>query len=218
MGLDCLTDPFTAEYLKTLRSPLPEPLSALEKRCRKEELPIASSEMTEFLRFLCTLNQPARILEIGTCVGFSTLLMHTFCPIATIDTIERNPVMIRDAKVNFSVFRAKRISLFEGDAAVILPHLTGPYDFIYLDAAKGQYPFYLPECLRLLTEGGVLLSDNVLFRGQVVRGKAEVRRNRTIVYRLQQYLTDLKENPDLTTTVLPISDGVTVSVKRSKIH
>lgn len=214
MALDCLIDPVTERYLRSLPSSLPEPLLALEKEVREAQLPVSSKEAIDLLVFLCRLHDPSRILEIGTCVGFSALTMLYSCSHATVDTIERYPVMISDAKRNFNRFQTDRITLYEGDASVVLPHLTGPYDLIYLDAAKGQYPLFLPECIRLLSEGGVLVSDNVLFRGQVSAGKPDCHRNQTIVNRLDEYLHNLKNDPRLTTCILPISDGMTISVKR----
>lgn len=215
MALDCLIDPITEKYLRSLPSSVPAILRSFEGEVREEGLPVSSPEAIEFLIFLCRVLQPRRVLEIGTCVGFSALTMLHTCRDARIDTIERNPVMIADAIKNFERFPSEGITLFEGDAATILPQLTGFYDLIYLDAAKGQYPAYLPECLRLLNEGGVLLSDDVLFRGQVCAGKPDCHRNQTIVNRLDDYLKMLKSDPSLTTTVLPISDGMAVSVKRS---
>lgn len=217
MAFDCLIDPVTERYLRSLPSLLPEALRELEEFVRSESLPVSSKEAMEMLIFLCTVHNPKRILEIGTCVGFSALVMSAVCPDASLDTIERNPVMVSDAKQNFQRFNAENITLFEGDAAVILPNLSGPYDLIYLDAAKGQYPAYLSQCIRLLAEGGILVSDDVLFRGQVSAGKPDCHRNQTIVNRLDEYLRLLKTDPLLTTTVLPISDGVALSVKRRGI-
>lgn len=215
MALDCLIDPVTEAYLRSLPPLLPPALQALEESVRLQGYPVSSKEAIEVLIFLCRMLQPKRILEIGTCVGFSALTMERVSPDALLDTVERNPAMIPDAKQNFSRYGEGRITLFEGDAAVVLPNLTGPYDLIYLDAAKGQYPTYLPECLRLLREGGLLVTDDVLFRGQVCAGKPDCHRNQTIVNRLDQYVRRLKSHPDLTTVVLPVSDGMTVSVKRS---
>lgn len=218
MAKDCLIDPVTEAYLGSLPSALPKELAPLESRVREAGFPVSSREAVEFLILACRMVQPHRILEIGTCVGFSSLVMSYVCPEALIDTIERNPAMIPDAKQNFTCYNGDRITLFEGDAAVILPNLSGPYDLIYLDAAKGQYPSYLADCVRLLSEGGVLLCDDVLFRGQVCAGKPDCHRNQTIVNRLDDFIKRLKTHPALTTSVLPISDGMTISVKRSGNH
>ncbi len=214
MALDCLVDPVTERYLRSLPSLMPESLRDFESEVRSAGFPVSSCEAMELLIFLCSAHQPKRILEIGTCVGFSSTVMATVCPHAHIDTIERNPAMIPDAKANFARFQKENITLYEGDAAVILPNLSGCYDLIYLDAAKGQYPAYLPHCVRLLSEGGIFLTDDVLFRGQVSAGKPDCHRNQTIVNRLNEYLHLLKNDPRLTTTVLPISDGMALSVKR----
>ncbi|MBO5222164.1 MAG: O-methyltransferase [Clostridia bacterium] len=218
MAYDCLIDPVTEAYLRALPSALPRDLVPLDQYVRAQGFPVSSREAIEFLILLCRMLQPQRILEIGTCVGYSALVMSRLCPNATIDTIERNPAMISDAKANLDRYHGEHITLFEGDAAVILPNLSGPYDLIYLDAAKGQYPAYLPDCVRLLREGGVFLVDDVLFRGQVPAGKPDCHRNQTIVNRLDAFIRRLKDHPQLTTTVLPISDGMTVSVKRSPNH
>lgn len=215
MAFDCLIDPVTEAYLRNLPSSLPAELRDLEQAVRREGYPVSSPEAIEFLILVCRMMQPRRILEIGTCVGFSALTMLSSCKEATIDTVERNPAMIPDAKANLARYGGGAVTLFEGDAAVILPNLTGPYDLIYLDAAKGQYINYLPQCVRLLREGGVLVADDVLFRGQVSAGKPDCHRNQTIVNRLDEFIRALKTHPQLTTTVLPISDGMTVSVKRS---
>ncbi len=214
MALDCLIDPVAEKYLRSLPSLLPESLRELERKVRDAGLPVSSPEAIEFLIFLCETKRPKRILEIGTCVGFSALTMASVCPDCLVDTVERNPAMIPDAKANFKKYQPDRITLFEGDAATVLPNLTGPYDLIYLDAAKGQYPAYLPQCIRLLSEGGILVTDDVLFRGQVCAGKPDCHRNQTIVNRLDEYLHMLKTDPRLTTTVLPISDGMAVSIKK----
>lgn len=164
------------------------------------------------------IKKPKKILEIGTCVGFSAILMHSAVPSAEITTIERNPAMIPIAKKNFNEFNAeKQITLVEGDAADILKTLNSDYyDVIFLDAAKGQYPVFYNECKRLLKNGGILITDNVLFNGYVAKGIPDVRRNKTIVTRLNSFLNILEQDTDMKTVILPISDGVTVSYKMDR--
>ena len=136
---------------------------------------------------------------------------------AEIITIERNPVMIENAKNNFSLYdKNKKITLLEGDAANLLPEIYDSFDLIFLDAAKGQYPNYLPDIKRLLSEGGVFISDNVLFNGFVAKGTPDRHRNKTIVMRLDEYLRMLESDKDFKTVLLPISDGVTLSIKKYK--
>ena len=202
------------EYLHALRRERQGELAEKEKLWRSAGLPIAEPEVGDLIEIMCRLKQPSKILEIGACVCFSALLMSQTVPDAEITTIERNPVMIKDAKENLEYFdKNKKITLLEGDAAKILPDLSGPYDLIFLDAAKGQYPTYFPEIKRLLSSGGIFISDNVLFNGYVAKGTPDRHRNKTIVVRLDEYLKMLEADTDFKTVLLPISDGVTLSIK-----
>ncbi len=202
------------EYLHALRRERQGELAEKEKLWRSAGLPIAEPEVGDLIEIMCRLKQPSKILEIGACVCFSALLMSQTVPDAEITTIERNPVMIKDAKENLEYFdKNKKITLLEGDAAKILPELSGPYDLIFLDAAKGQYPTYFPEIKRLLSSGGIFISDNVLFNGYVAKGAPDRHRNKTIVVRLDEYLKMLETDTDFKTVLLPISDGVTLSIK-----
>lgn len=202
------------EYLHALRRERQGELAEKEKEWRAAGLPIAEPEVGDLIEIMCRLKQPSKILEIGACVCFSALLMSQTVPDAEITTIERNPVMIKDAKENLEYFdKNKKITLLEGDAAKILPDLSGPYDLIFLDAAKGQYPTYFPEIKRLLSSGGIFISDNVLFNGYVAKGAPDRHRNKTIVVRLDEYLKMLEADTDFKTVLLPISDGVTLSIK-----
>ncbi len=203
------------EYLHLIRRERTGILAEKEKIWRASGLPIAEPEVGDLIEIICTLKQPKRILEIGTCVGFSSLLMSQTVPDAEIITIERNPVMIKDAKVNLEQFdKRKKITMLEGDAGKILKDLNGSFDLVFLDAAKGQYPTYLPEIKRLLVSGGVFISDNVLFNGYVAKGTPDRHRNKTIVVRLDEYLKMLEADTDFKTVLLPISDGVTLSIKK----
>lgn len=191
-------------------------LEELEARAREDRVPIIRREMQSFLKTLLAMNQPKRILEVGTAVGFSALLMAQYGPAdCRITTIENYEKRIPVARENFRRAGMEgRITLLEGDATDILKGLEGPYDLIFMDAAKGQYLHFLPELLRLLPVGGVLLSDNVLQDGDIIESHFAVeRRNRTIYKRMREYLRRLKQDPALTTSILPLGDGVTVSVK-----
>lgn len=203
------------EYLHLIRRERTGILAEKEKLWRASGLPIAEPEVGDLIEIICSLKQPKRILEIGTCVGFSSLLMSQTVPEAEIITIERNPVMIKDAKINFEQFDiGKKITMIEGDAAKILTELDGFFDFVFLDAAKGQYPTYFPQIKRLLSSGGIFISDNVLFNGYVAKGAPDRHRNKTIVVRLDEYLKMLESDTDFKTVLLPISDGVTLSIKK----
>ena len=173
--------------------------------------------MQSFLKFLLAMKKPARILEVGTAVGFSAILMAEYDPVpCQITTIENYEKRIPIARENFKrAGKEAQIALLEGDAAEVLKTLEDPYDFIFMDAAKGQYIHFLPEILRLLAKDGVLVSDNVLQDGDVIESRfAVTRRNRTIHKRMREYLYTLTHSEELVTAVLPVGDGITLSTRR----
>lgn len=194
-------------------------LDELERQACEDFVPIIRREMQSFLKVLLAVHRPAKILEVGTAVGFSTLLMSEYtgadCHITTIEKYEKR---IPIARGNFKkAGREDRITLLEGDAMEILKELQDSFDFIFMDAAKGQYIHFLPEVLRLLKPGGVLVSDNVLQDGDIIESRFAVeRRNRTIYKRMRDYLYELKHNEQLLTTIIPIGDGATVSIKQER--
>lgn len=191
-------------------------LEELEQSALKESVPIIRREMQSFIKVLLAVKQPERILEVGTAVGFSTLLMCEYgCPGAHITTIENYPVRIKAAKENFKkAGQEERITLLEGDAGEMLKTLKGPFDLIFMDAAKGQYIHWLPDILRLMEQGSVLISDNVLQEGDIIESHYLVeRRNRTIYKRMREYLYQLKHHPGLQTSILPLGDGAALSIK-----
>lgn len=191
-------------------------LNELEEYALKTNVPIIRPQMQSFLKLLLALKQPKQILEVGTAIGFSALLMSEYGPKdCQITTIEKYEKRIPLAKENFKkAGHEEQITLLEGDATEILKELDGPFDFIFMDAAKGQYINFLPDILRLLPVGGVLVSDNVLQDGDVMESRYAVcRRDRTIHTRMREYLYELKHHEQLQTDILPVGDGVTVSVK-----
>lgn len=206
-------------YINSLDSENTPLLSEIEEDARKSHVPIIRKETQNLLKLLLAMHHPQRILEVGTAVGFSALLMEEYNPAdCHITTIENYEKRILAAKENF--IRAGRediIELLEGDAAEVLRELNEPYDFIFMDAAKGQYIRFLPEVMRLLNPGGILVSDNVLQDGDIIESRfAVTRRNRTIHKRMREYLYELTHMEALTTSVLPIGDGVTISTKYRK--
>ncbi len=211
-----LQDERLVTYIRSLDRPLSPFLEQLRRKAQEDEVPVIRPEMQSFLELFLQLGKPRRILEIGTAVGFSALYMaeHTD-PDCRITTIENYPVRIAQAKTNFAAHpMGDRIILLEGDAAEILPGLEGPYDVIFMDAAKAQYIRFLPEAKRLLSDGGILISDNVLQDGDILESHYAVeRRNRTIYKRMREYLYALKHDPELVTSIVPIGDGAAVSVK-----
>jgi predicted O-methyltransferase YrrM len=192
-------------------------LDEIEKYALETQVPIIRKSMQSLLKFLLATMKPKNILEVGTAIGFSALLMDTYSPAdCKITTIEKYEKRIPLAKANFEKAGAtERIELLEGDATEILRELEGTYDMIFMDAAKGQYISFLPDILRLLAPGGLLVSDNVLQDGDIIESRfAVTRRNRTIHARMREYLYELKHHPDLETVILPVGDGVTLSTKR----
>lgn len=191
-------------------------LNEIEKYAIETEVPIVRKSMQSLLKFLLYLMKPRNILEVGTAIGFSALLMNEYGPKdCHITTIEKYEKRIPIAKENFRKAGAEdRITLLEGDATDILKELEGSYDLIFMDAAKGQYINFLPEILRLLAPGGLLVSDNVLQEGDIIESRFAVRRrDRTIHARMREYLYELKHHPELETVILPVGDGVTLSTR-----
>ena len=192
-------------------------LEELEQYAIRERVPIIRREMQSFIKMFLAVNRPKRILEVGTAIGFSTLLMCEYGPedleIVTIENYEKR---IPIAKENFRrAGREAQITLLEGDAGQILKELEDSFDMIFMDAAKGQYINYLPDVKRVLRKGGLLISDNILQEGEIVESRyAVTRRNRTIHTRIREYVYELTHSEDFVTSIVPIGDGITLSVKQ----
>lgn len=204
-------------YINSLDQENPPYLNELEAYARETQVPIIRRQMQSLLRVLFALNRPEQILEVGTAIGFSALFMSEYAPKdCHITTIEKYEKRIPLAKENFKkAGKEEQITLLEGDAKEILAELTGSYDLIFMDAAKGQYIHFLPDVLRLLRGGGILVSDNVLQEGDIIESRfAVTRRNRTIHARMREYLYELKHNEELETVILTLGDGTAVSVKK----
>ena len=203
-------------YINSLETGNTEILDEIEREALRSDVPIIRKEMQTFLKVFLAMKRPARILEVGTAVGFSAILMAEYNPGACeIITIENYEKRIPIARENFKrAGKESVITLLTGDAKEVLPTIEEPFDFIFMDAAKGQYIHFLPEVLRLLKSGGTLISDNVLQDGDIIQSRfAVTRRNRTIHKRMREYLYTLTHHEELTTAVLPIVDWITVSVK-----
>lgn len=212
-----ITDERFVAYINSLDAGNPAYLDELEAYAIQTQVPIIRKEMQSFMRTMLLMNKPKRILEVGTAIGFSALLMSEFMPQdGHITTIENYEKRIPIARANFQKYgKEDRITLLEGDAAEVLKTLEGPYDFIFMDAAKGQYIHYLPEIMRILAPGGVLISDNVMQDGDIIESKyAITRRDRTIHRRMREYLYTLTHHDELQTSILTLGDGVAVSVRK----
>ena len=200
-------------YLRSLEGQEIDYIAAIEKEALETYVPIIRKDTQTFMKFLMQTLRPEQILEVGTAVGFSALLMEAYDPVdCQITTIENYPPRIPIARANFA--RAKKeacIQLIEGDAQEVLPTLTGSYDFIFMDAAKGQYPIFLPEIKRLMHSGSVLVTDNILQDGDLIESHYAIeRRNRTIHKRMREYLYSLTHDEDLVCSILPVGDGLAV--------
>ena len=213
-----IIDERTAVFIDSLDSGNTPFLDEIEQYALENKIPVIRKSMQSLLKFLLALTKPRRILEVGTAIGFSALLMSEYGPEdCHITTIEKYEKRIPVARENFrAAGRETRITLLEGDAAEILKQMEGCYDLVFMDAAKGQYLHFLPDVLRLLGPGGLLVSDNVLQEGDIIQSRfAVTRRNRTIHARMREYLYQLKHSPCLETVVLPVGDGVTLSTKKA---
>jgi len=212
-----IVDERLVTFINSFDSGNTEELDLIEKEAIETYVPIIRKEMQSFLKMLLAIKKPARILEVGTAIGFSAILMAEYNPIdCQITTIENYEKRIPIARENFKrVGKEHQITLLEGDAAEVLKTIDEPFDFIFMDAAKGQYIHFMPEVLRLLKKEGVLVSDNVLQDGDIIESRYVVtRRNRTIHKRMRDYLYQLTHHEDLVTSILPIGDGITVSVRK----
>ena len=215
-----IVDERMVTYIRSLEVPESAVIEAIEQEALRDRVPIIRKEMQSFLKVLLMIKRPMRILEVGAAVGFSSILMSEYMPEGGhITTIENYDKRIPIARANFKrAGKEEQIDLIEGDALEVMHGLEGPYDLIFVDAAKGQYIHYLPEVMRLLGTDGVLVSDNVLQEGDIIESRFAVeRRNRTIYSRMREYLYELKHHDQLQTSIIPLGDGVALSVKRSDI-
>lgn len=215
-----IVDERMVTYIRSLEVPESAVIEAIEQEALRDRVPIIRKEMQSFLKVLLMIKRPMRILEVGAAVGFSSILMSEYMPEGGhITTIENYDKRIPIARANFKrAGKEEQIDLIEGDALEVMHGLEGPYDLIFVDAAKGQYIHYLPEVMRLLGSDGVLVSDNVLQEGDIIESRFAVeRRNRTIHSRMREYLYELKHHDQLQTSIISLGDGVALSVKRSDI-
>lgn len=192
-------------------------LAEIEAFARQENIPIIQHEVVAYFRVLLQTIQPKAILEVGTAIGFSALLMAENVPTASITTIDRNPEMIELAKKNFEKYDSRhQISLLEGDAVDILSTLNQEFDFVFLDSAKSKYIVFLPEILRNLKVGGIIIIDDVFQGGDIAKPIEEVRRGQRTIYRgLHKLFQATLDHPDLSASLIPLSDGL-LMIRKNK--
>lgn len=217
-----ITDERTAAFIESFDAGNTELLEELERYALANRVPIIKRPVQSLLKFVLSAKHPERILEVGTAIGFSAILMAEYGrEVSQIVTIENYEKRIPIALDNFKrAGMADRITLIAEDAAEALESLCKSderFDMIFVDAAKAQYINYLPFVKAMLNDGGLLISDNVLQDGDIIQSRfAVTRRDRTIHSRMREYLRVISDDPELVTTILPIGDGVTMSVKRSE--
>ncbi len=207
-------------YIHSLESQNSEILEKIEQSAIKDNVPIIRKEMESFLRVMLTISKPLNILELGCAIGYSAILMSEYLPEGGhITTIENYDKRIVEAKSNIQMAGLEdKITLLEGDAMEVMKDLeSGKYDFVFMDAAKAQYINFLPEVMRLMKPGAILIADNVLQDGDIIESRyGVIRRNRTIHSRMREYMYQVKHMEELETTIVPIGDGITMSVKKEK--
>lgn len=210
-----ITDKNVSDFIDSLYSNSDDLSEALRLKAEGEDIPVIRRQSEGFIKSLLLLKKPENILEIGSGVGYSAIVMARTLPDVQITTIENYAPRIEAAKKNIENAGLKdRISLIEADAADVLLQLKGPYDFIFLDGPKGQYEAFLPELLRLLDEGGVLLCDNVLQGGDIALSRYAIeRRDRTIHERMRAFLYEITHSEELETSILSVGDGMSLSIK-----
>ncbi len=213
-----ITYDYMEEYIRGLIIEHDGELKNLEEYAAKNLVPIIQKEVARFLELMITIKKPKKILELGTAIGYSAILMNIASQGACeVTTIERDKDMIDKARYNIEAFGlSDKIHVIEGDCMEVLENLQGEYDFIFMDASKGHYNHFLPHCLRLLSEDGVIVADNVLFRGMVASKELLKRRKITIVKRMKNYLNEVSSREDLITSVLPMGDGIAITTRRNK--
>lgn len=211
-----ITYDYMEEYIRNLIPNRVNILAEIEDFARENKVPIVQKETAKFLEFMVNMKKPLRILELGTAIGFSSILMYEASGTTpSIVTIERDEKMIELAKINIEKFNLKdNIKIEEGDCLEILERLEEPFDLIFMDAGKGHYNHFLPHCLRLLKEDGIIIADNVLFRGMVATQELVKRRKITIVKRMRTYLDMVSNDEKLITSVIPMGDGIAVTKRR----
>lgn len=187
-------------------------LEKIKQKALEEHIPIIMDDTLEVVDGILTELKPKRILEIGTAVGYSAICFSEYLQKGgKIDTIERDRERIEEAKKNIEkVGVADKITIYEGDAVEILPTLNNQYDVVFIDAAKGKYPFFLKEALRMINENGIILADNILYKGYVMSDYNK-HKQRTAVRNLREYVKEVTENPNIETEILEVGDGLAIS-------
>lgn len=216
--MSAIVHDYVENYIRGLIRRDDAALLEMEEYASANHVPIIQKEAGQLLETLVNITKPLRILELGTAIGYSSILMSRYAGLkAEITTVERSPEMVAIARSNIKKYGYdNRIDVLEGDCLEILEKLEGGYDFIFMDAGKSHYSDFFPHCARLLKENGVIVSDNVLFRGMIASDELVEKRMATIVKKMRQYLEMLSENEEFHTSVIPVGDGIAISTRRNR--
>ena len=211
-----INEDYIEDYIREVIRESPAFLKKLEDYAHKNHIPIIHPEVAQFLKVLIKIKKPKEILEVGTAIGYSAIVMaEAMGSYGKITTIEKRKDMINLAQSNFTECDLiERINVIHGDANDVLSKLQGNFDLIFLDAAKSKYMDFLPYCIDNLTPGGVIISDNVLYKGMIANNDLVVRRQKTIVRRMREYLDYICNNEIFESSIIPIGDGVALTYKR----
>lgn len=213
-----IVDPYVEAYIKKLLCQNNAHLSALEVYADEHHVPIIQPEIAQYLKVLFSIHQPKAILEIGTAIGYSGSLFAFEMKSGTIDTVELNEAMYEYAQTTFENLRQYvpdvQVTQHLGDAMEVIQNLDKQFDLIFIDAAKGHYKAFFDLCYPKLKEGGIIVSDNVLYKGMIATDEYAVKRKVTIIRRMRDYLDYIAHHPELETTIVPMGDGLAISYKK----
>ena len=213
-----ITQDYIEEYIRNLIKESDKELLTMEEYAKENHVPIIHKEVGKFLELFINILNPSRILELGTAIGYSSILMSKCAGAKSkITTIERDKKMVEMANRNISMYGLnEKIEVLQGDCLEILESISEKYDMIFMDAGKGHYKDFLPHCIRLLSKNGVIISDNVLFRGMIASDELIVKRKSTIVKRMREYLQIISNSEEFITSILPMGDGISITTRRNK--
>jgi len=213
-----ITQDYIENYIRSLIKESKKELLTMEEYAKENHVPIIHKEVGQFLELFINIVKPSRILELGTAIGYSSILMSSCAgPNTKVTTVERDRKMVEMAIENINKSGLhKNIEVIEGDCLEILKELSGKFDMIFMDAGKGHYKDFLPHCVRLLDENGIIISDNVLFRGMIANDELVEKRKSTIVKRMREYLDHISNNEEFITSVIPMGDGISITTRRNK--
>jgi predicted O-methyltransferase YrrM len=218
--LELINKDFTTNYIKSLIEENEE-IAKFRKESEDRNIPIIHEEVANFIKVILHLHKPLKILELGTAVGFSSFFMAKIIDNdkLVIKTVERRDFFIDEASKNLEKLNYKgNIEILHGDALNILENLEDTFDLVFIDAAKSKYLDFLPYCFKLLKKDGIIISDNVLYKGMIANDDLVERRQKTIVRKMRKYLKTITNHPSMESSILPLGDGLAITVKKGETY